>query len=313
MSIFLFHLQQYSPVLLDYNVVDVWDWYDVRSVAETEFESLVRSEHDRPTGMTNLAGRSITSLVNAGNEADGKPHLMDKFLQSQEDAEWKETDSSGDSGCVAAITGGERDLQDIAGSESRVREDARLCSARLNDSETLQHRMDQLANSAPSSSGYASESYYPSDISGAYPGSSLHGPRNYFAKKLTELEEDYPSGSISSPKEETAGSDGEDCKKVVPVIDERMSLSETSDHVGFPEETVLRIEPEAQMPTIREKPKVSYKRTRLRTLENGQKYRAESPISESSKRSPCISAYYTDDEGYVHMGSAGHVEITEPS
>ena len=282
------------------------------SIAETEIDFLERLDRDSlgpaTTGVTSLVGRPINSLANAGDEADGKRHLRDKFLNSQQDEQWKETDSGTGADCGrggTAIASGEGNRPTSDGSS--LGEESRLFGADLNASKLLQRRMVQLANvSAAGSSGYNSESYYTSDSSGGYPGSSLLGERNYLAEKLTELEEEYPSSSSASGEKSTRV-DVADCEGGAPVIEEPSS-SESSDRIRVADETVIEIEPEIETPNSKGKPRKLTKFTR--TSESRQQHRAESPVLDYSRAPPY---YMTDDEGYVHMDSAGHVDIIESS
>lgn len=285
-------------------------WYDECSLAETEFDALVRSEHATPTGVTGLVGRSVHSLPNASNEADGKVLQMNKFFESQQDAKWKDTDSGADCERGAAIASGESNQPRSSGSS--VREESRLYDVDINASELLQRRIVQLRNSRDTaSSGYNSESYYTSDSSGGYPGSSVLGARSYFAEKLTELDEEYPSDSSPS-REEGTKTNGAGSKGEAPVIIEEPRSNESSNHDRVVNETVLQIEPDIEIQSTREKPENSCKQTRItRTSEGRRKHRAKSPVLNYSKPLPY---YWTDDEGgYVHMDSAGHVDLVDSS
>ena len=140
------------------------------------------------------------------------------------------------------------------------------------------HRLIQVVNSGASSSGYATDSCFLSDTSCSY-------PTNYLQSRLRQLED---LSSLSENVEEMG-------TLFTPSLSVDMAL-----HV------------KQNLSVNKGKTKTTRSREHPRFTDN----RAESPLSDTTdySRSLHMSAYsaYTDDEGYVHMGSAGHVDIPIP-
>ena len=308
-----------SSILID--VVDmVWCPEDVHSVT-TELDTLYREVPSEKRSMIGGSSVSLPSLV----EEDGKPHLFDKFLQSQPDREWGNPESP----FVIPATS-VADTPEVCTHTVEVQppsQDLHERDGRINpdhfDASGIVRQFVPPASTIGSSSGYASESYYVSDTSTGCSSCPPGVSRSYFISKLKELEEEEQQNTLSDEgvvEASTTESTSDDASgKITPVeelpVRRTASKRRPRDLSQKGSNSLPQLNDDHNHVVKTQKRKDSHTR-KYRQTDIGispEIYRAGSPLSDTTDyytRSPHISAYYTDDEGYVHMESAESPALT---
>lgn len=289
----------------------------------------------RPENVKFVTKKSLSSLV----EEDGKPHLFTKLFQSQSTGvAWSSCEDINGQGSDHIETDTPKPRDQMPEGSTWCLTDVPAFSECVPVANSAGHQFVRVMNSGgTSSSGYGTENYYLSDTSCGY-NSSQH-PNSCYGSKfdkdahtwltLVSVKEELETTNLRTTEQSSATSDPNDLHSEIN--------TNINDHKHNADERVRTTSPETCIPDQdKDKHTMSLfplssiatadckstklhlklgpqKVQKIKQLEDRDSHPASSPLSEFSgygSRSPHHSAYYTDDEGYVHMDYALPVENT---
>ena len=281
----------------------------------------------RPEKMVFVSKKSLSSLL----EEDGKPHLFSKLFQSTGVA-WSSSEDINNQHSDHMET-------DAPQPVDRIAEGGAWCLTdipeNIPEADVVGHPFVRVMNSGgTSSSGYGTENYYLSDTSCGY-NTSQHPYSCYGSKfdenswlPLVSVKEEIETAVLRTSNQSSATSDPNDLNS--ESNDEVNTTASNHKHIA--DERVRTISPQTcnrdknehaisafpltSIATADSKLHLKlepHKVQKVKQLDESDSHPASSPLSELSEysgRSPHHSAYYTDDEGYVHMDYALPVDTT---